>query len=201
MKRTIIINESQLHLIREFESNEVMHDDFKDAVLVYLKELHKNPTHPQLNNFFKENNISEVELQNKMMNLGLISKKEKIHEPKDASGKKRSMHSISYQFYNKNYDKNIDKLYDSFFKNGKRKSLNEEGEAGGFAGGALGGCGLNVGTSDSSGGITYPFGSVQRRGKYNSQRKKTGDVTKQDSNVDMTPALDRTPGFSTKRKK
>ena len=92
----------------------------------------------------------------------------------------------------------IDKLYDTFFKNGQRKAINEEGEGGAaFGGGALGGGNLMAGSSDESGGVTYAFGgknNVQRRPSYNSQRKKTGDVTKQDSNIDMSDAMDRTPG-------
>ena len=42
---------------------------------------------------------------------------------------------------------------------------------------------------------------VISRPSYNSQRNKTGDITKQDSNVDMSPTMDRTPGFSMQRKK
>lgn len=133
-----------------------------------------------------------------MLDLGLISKSENITEPEDATGKKRSMHTKSFKFYNRNFNDNIDKLYDTFFSNkGQRKSINEEDGAGAFGGGALGGCNVNVGTSDSSAGVAYAFGgkgSIQRRAGYNSQRKKSGDITKQDSNVDMSDAMDRTPG-------
>ena len=62
---------------------------------------------------------------------------------------------------------------------------------GGMGGGALGAGNVNIGNSDVAGGITTAFGPVQRR-KLGTGRD--GDVTKQDSNVDMTPAMDRTPG-------
>lgn len=62
---------------------------------------------------------------------------------------------------------------------------------GGMGGGALGAGNVNVGNSDVAGGITTPFGSIQRR-KLGTGRN--GDITKQDSNVDMTPAMDRRPG-------
>ena len=188
----IIISESQIHVLREFENNEVLHGEFETKVRNYMNELQKNPTKPNFDDFFKKNNISEVELQNKMLDLGLISKSDNITEPEDAEGKKHSVHTRKFRFFNKNFNDNIDKLYDTFFKNGQRKAINEEGE-----GGALGGGNLMAGSSDESGGVTYAFGgknNVQRRPSYNSQRKKTGDVTKQDSNIDMSDAMDRTPG-------
>ena len=127
-----------------------------------------------------------------------MSKSDNITEPKDAEGKKHSVHTRKFKFFNKNFNDNIDKLYDTFFRNGQRKTINEEGEGGAaFGGGALGGGNLMAGSSDESGGVTYAFGfknNVQRRLSYNSQRKKTGDVTKQDSNIDMSDAMDRTPG-------
>ena len=194
----IIISESQIHVLREFENNEVLHGEFETKVRNYMNELQKNPTKPNFDDFFRKNNISEVELQNKMLDLGLISKSDNITEPEDAEGKKHSVHTRKFRFFNKNFNDNIDKLYDTFFKNGQRKAINEEGEGGAaFGGGALGGGNLMAGSSDESGGVTYAFGgknNVQRRPSYNSQRKKTGDVTKQDSNIDMSDAMDRTPG-------
>lgn len=80
-----------------------------------------------------------------------------------------------------------------------------ETDASAAGGGALGGCNIMNGTSDESGGIAYPFGGVQRRGGYNSQRSKknSGDVTKQESNVDMSPAMkrDKVHGISMNRQK
>lgn len=219
MGRTIIINESQLHVIREYENNEVLHDDFKDNLMLYLKELHDNPNHPNVGDFFKKHNISEVELQNKMLNLGLISKKDNFDEPEGADGKKRSMHTRKFAINNKNFNNNIDKLYDSFFHNGVRRKINEEDAGGGFAAGGFDGGGFAPGSTTTFGmtpqgnangnaimGTGFEKGNkgkkdVISRPSYNSQRKKTGDVTKQDSNVDMSPAMDRTPGFSMRRKK
>ena len=172
----IIISESQIHVLREFENNEVLHGEFETKVRNYMNELQKNPTKPNFDDFFKKNNISEVELQNKMLDLGLISKSDNITEPEDAEGKKHSVHTRKFRFFNKNFNDNIDKLYDTFFKNGQRKAINEEGEGGAaFGGGALGGGNLMAGSSDESGGVTYAFGgknNVQRRPSYNSQRKK-----------------------------
>ena len=63
----IIISESQIHVLKEFENNEVLHGEFETKVRNYMNELQKNPTKPNFDDFFKKNNISEVELQNKML--------------------------------------------------------------------------------------------------------------------------------------
>lgn len=202
---TIIISESQLRVLYEHENERVVIGEFETALNNYFRELKENPNHPKLDGFFKENGISEVELQNKMMDLGLISRKDNIIEPEDAEGKKHSMHTRQFTRYNKNYNANVKKLFDTFFKDGKRTALNEDegavgGDAGGFAGGALTDSGLNVGTADTSAGIAVPFGKVQRR-KIGA--KYSDDITKQDSNVDMSPALSRDTehGISVNRQK
>lgn len=167
----IIITESQLHAIKEYEEK-TTHYEFENKVRNYLRELMVNPMSPKFDSYFENYGISEYDLQDKMLDLGLISKKETINEPMDAKGKKKSMHYKSFKIYNKNFNDNIDKLFDNFIKK-KKSSLNEEGE--GMAGGANSCCGLMVGSSDASGGISVPFGGPLKQG----------------SNIDMKPALKR----------
>ena len=51
------------------------------------------------------------------------------------------------------------------------------------------------GTNPEAGQYTVPFGKVQRRKIYQPKDEKTGgDVTKQSSNVDMSPAMKRKNG-------
>lgn len=81
--------------------------------------------------------------------------------------------------------------------------LKEDGMGGG---GATNDAGLNVGNSDPSAGIAYPaFGGKNKKkvgGNAFSepimrQKHNLGDVTSAKANqVDMKPAMDRTPGFS-----
>jgi hypothetical protein len=70
--------------------------------------------------------------------------------------------------------------------------LKEDGEmatmSGPSAGGATNACGAG---EMGSGQYTVPFGNIQRR-KIGT--KTTDDITKQESNVDMTPALNRKDG-------
>jgi hypothetical protein len=113
----IIINESQLRLIKEFEDKkEVLYYQFESHVIDYLKELSKNAIHPKYDEFFSKNSIGERDLLDKMLDLGLISKKENIIEPENSNGKKHSVHTKQYIFSNHNFNDNIHKLYDYFIK-------------------------------------------------------------------------------------
>ena len=88
-------------------------------------------------------------------------------------------------------------MIDTFYENKKAKAAIEEdmGAAGG--GGATNAAGVmqGGGTNPEAGQYTVPFGNVQRRKIYQPKDKAAkGDVTKQSSNVDMSPALKRKNG-------
>lgn len=177
----IYITESQLDVIREFENKKVLNDDFEKKVRAYMEQLRTNPCHPKYDEFFKDHNIPEKELQNKMIDLGLIKMVDKIDEPKNANGEKQSMHSRKFIFSGANFDDNIEKLYDSFFNNGERK-LNECDCGGVMGGGACAGDTTAPGgatTTDSTGNYQYtvPVFGIQRRGigVDRSKKKKKKD--------------------------
>ena len=75
-----------------------------------------------------------------------------------------------------------------------RSVVNEMEGAGG--GGATNAAGVlqGGGANPEAGEYTVPFGKVQRRKGYSPKGNAKGDVTKQSSNVDMSPALDRKGG-------
>lgn len=192
---TILITESQLKMIHDrLNEDKVLRGEFTNNLKDFMKNLQIDPLHGELPSLFKDNGIEREELIGKMIDCGMMSRNEGFDEVNES--KKHSVHKLSYKFHGKNFENNKDKLYDSLFK------INEDGAMGG---GALGGCNVMVGSSDESGGIAYPFGGVQRRGGYNSQRSKknSGDVTKQESNVDMSPAMkrDKVHGISMNRQK
>ena len=58
----IIISESQIHVLREFENNEVLHGEFETKVRNYMNELQKNPTKPNFDDFFKKNTENSYRL-------------------------------------------------------------------------------------------------------------------------------------------
>jgi hypothetical protein len=70
--------------------------------------------------------------------------------------------------------------------------LKEDGEMATMGGPSAGGATNACGTGEmGSGQYTVPFGKIQRR-KIGA--KSTDDITKQESNVDMTPVLNRKDG-------
>lgn len=196
--KNVIINESQLDIIREYENNKVLHYEFEAKVRKYMEELKNNPCKPKYDDFFVNNNIPEDVLQNRMLDLALIKKSEKISEPEDASGNKHSVHSKRFIFSSKDFDNKIDKLYNSFFKKGERLNETDCGGVGGTSGG-FDVDGVSDGVTNAagvgelgSGQYVSPFGAVQRR-KIAGQEKADG-VMSQQSNIDMKPTMDRTPG-------
>lgn len=187
--KTIIINESQLDIIREYENKKVLHYEFEAKVRKYMDELKNNPCKPLYDEFFSSHGIPEDVLQNKMLDLGLIKRTDRISEPIDADGKKRGVHTRKYIFSGKDFDNKIDKLYNSFFDKGE--SILKETDCGGaMGGGAVSMSGPSDGGSTNAEGVggkyDVPFGGVMRR--------KIGVSGSTDSNIDKEPTLDRTKG-------
>lgn len=198
-RRTIIIKESQIPLLTETGDGKVMHYEFESKVRKYMKELYDNPCSPSYDKFFTDHNIPENILQNKMLDLGIISKKDNITEPEDADGKKHSVHSRKFIFSGKDFDDKMDKLYNTFFNKGERILKEADcagvgGSAGGFSADSVSAGATNAaGVGEwGSGQYTVPFGKVQRR-KMSGQDDNE-DITRQQSNIDMGPALERKPG-------
>lgn len=190
MQKRIYITENQLDLIKEFENKKVLHKDFEDNVRAYMEQLRTNPCKQEYCEFFSKNNIPEKDLQNKMINLGLIKKIDKIEEPKDADGKKQSMHVKKFIFSGADFDNKIDKLYDSFFKDGDRK-LNECDCGGAIGGGVSSTPGGSTSTSVVGGASTSyeydvpVFGVVSRT---------IGTGKKKKNNKKKDPSLSRPTG-------
>ena len=183
-RRTIIINESQLDVLCEYENGKVLRYDFEAKVRRYMEELKDNPCKPKYDGFFVGHGIPEDVLQDKMLDLGMIKRVDKIDEPADANGDKHSVHTRKYIFSSKNFDDNIGKLYGHFFKDGE--SVLKECDCGdASAGGAT-----NV--EGVGGQYTVPFGGVQRR-KIGVSGDTESSIDKV-SNIDMKPTADRKRG-------
>ena len=118
----IIINENKLLLIKESENKEeVTFYRFFTDVKNFLKKLLDDPIGAKPGNMFKENGISRNDLLNKMLERGIIKKKENIDEPNDADGNMKSMHYLSYSIPKKDFEHKIKRLYDYFFDDSKKK--------------------------------------------------------------------------------
>lgn len=115
--KKVIIDESKLLLIKENEEKEeVTFYEFFTAVKNYLKKLLDDPIGAEPSDLFKNNDISKKELLNKMLDRGIIKKKENIDEPNDADGNMKSMHYLSYSIPKKDFEHKIKRLYDYFFE-------------------------------------------------------------------------------------
>lgn len=197
MSKQIFITESQARYIKEYMSKEVTFGKFLTEVGQYLHGLLSNPQGTHIGSFFTENGITEANLNQKLLDLDIIAKKEGFDEPYNANGKKTSVHNTQYFVHKKNYDGNMHKLYDAFFSNGSRK-INEEGEC---SCGCCGGGDVSGGANNAAGvgGQYYAvaFGGVQNRGNVyqpKKNKKKNCGVTTQVSNIDLSPTLARKNG-------
>ncbi len=113
----IIINEDKLLLIKESENKEeVTFYRFFTDVKNFLKKLLDDPIGAKPGDMFKDNGISRNDLLNKMLERGIIKKKENIDEPNDADGNIKSMHYLSYSVPKKDFEHKIKRLYDYFFE-------------------------------------------------------------------------------------
>ena len=83
-------------------------------------------------------------------------------------------------------------------KHAVRSTISEmiDEEAGAGGGGATNAAGVmqGGGTNPEAGQYVVPFGTVQRKKGYSPKGDAKGDVTKQTTNVDMSPALKRKDG-------
>lgn len=121
----VIIKEDKLLLIKEAEEKkEVTFYRFFTDVKNFLKKLLDDPIGAKPGDMFKENGISRNDLLNKMLERGIIKKKENIDEPNDADGNMKSMHYLSYSIPKKDFEHKIKRLYDYFFSD-KKKALTE----------------------------------------------------------------------------
>lgn len=116
----IIITEAQVDILKEYLNKEVLMGHFEPQLRLFMKELHDNPTKPNISNFFKTNNIDTDDLIDKMTDLGLVKIKNNIIEPENARGKKHSVHTRQYTFFNDDFENKLHKLYAQYFKDGKR---------------------------------------------------------------------------------
>lgn len=120
----VYINESKLPLLRE-SNEEVTFYEFFTKTKNFIKDLLSDPINAKPDNMFKAHGISRSTLLNKLLDRGIVIKKEDIKEPNDADGKMKSMHYIQYKVPKKNFEQKIKRLYQYFYDNFKKNEINE----------------------------------------------------------------------------
>jgi len=111
----VYITEDKLRLLKE-DADEVTFYSFFTEVKNFMSKLLEDPIGAKPSEFFKEHGISRSTLLNKLLERGIITKKEKIDEPNDADGKLKSMHYIQYKVPKKDFEQKMHRLYSYFFE-------------------------------------------------------------------------------------
>lgn len=198
--KSIYITENQLKRLSEQEKEEITFYEFFINVKKFLKDLLTKPSQAEPSSILTRN-ISKSELLQKMDDLGIIKKSEKIDEvPVEEDLKKVAKHFIQYKVPKRNFEEKVKELYKdivsenistkSVFGNEQelvdeiknmdydnayatRGGLNEEGEGGGAT--SCGSVMQGGGSNPDAGQYTVPFGNVQRRKFYSDTLKRNKD--------------------------
>ncbi len=112
---TIYVTEDQLALIKE-SSEEVTFYRFFIEVKNYMKDLLNDPIEAKPSEFFSKHGISKSTLLNKLLERGIVNRKETIDEPTDADGNITSSHTLQYSIPRKNFELKLHRLYSYFFE-------------------------------------------------------------------------------------
>lgn len=163
--KKVYITENQLIIIKESDE-EVTFFEFLRESKKFLSGLLKDPLGTKQRELFSKHGISKGVLIKKMIDCGLLKKKENITEPyNEETGKKESTYSVSYKVSKKDFDKRMHRLYARLFENKPKNKIEECDMAGAFDGGAFAGTGGDGATTTISSSGQYPvaFSQVQRR--------------------------------------
>jgi hypothetical protein len=195
--KNIYITENQFHILAEKNDDKITFYEFFVNVKKYLKDLLTKPASADPDKTLLHN-IDKKEFLNKMLDLGIVKKSEKIDEVfEEEKAKKVAKYYVQYRVPKRNFEDKVKELYkdimneQTVFANeqeiidaikandhdnaySSRGGLNEEGEGGGGAtscGSAMQGGGSNP----DAGQYTVPFGNVQRRKFYSGALKRNKD--------------------------
>ncbi len=115
MSKKIIISEKTLPLLKESQ-DEVTFYRFFTECKNFIKDILNDPFNAKPSDFFKSHGISRSILINRMLDRGILTKKESINEPFDDNGNKKSMHYLEYKVPKKNFEQKMHRLYSYFFE-------------------------------------------------------------------------------------
>ena len=164
--KKIYINEDKLSILED-DDKEITFYEFFINLKEFLKSLLSKPYESDVNEFFKNNDITKESLIEELEDIGIIKVDEKIEEkPKTHPfGKKLvAKHYIKYNVLKSRFDEKVKELYKSLF--GNEGKLNETDCGGVMQGG---------GSNPSAGQYEVPFGEIQRKGFWSPSRKRNKD--------------------------
>lgn len=166
--RKIYINESHLKLLKE-STKEVTYEKFFNNVKSFLSELLTDPLNAKVGELFTTHGHSQKDLLKKMIDRGLLTRKENIKElPYEPGGKKEAKMIIKYSVPRKNFDKKMRRLYLEMFPSEVNEgAIMTETDCGGVMQGG--------GSNPDAGQFITPMSPVQRKGFYRDSLKRNKD--------------------------
>ena len=108
--RTIYINESQVKLLKE-ACEPITFFRF------FIQGLLDNPIDTKPSGLLQSHGLTNNILRQKLVDKGIIVRKEKIDEPTDETGKMTSRYYVSYKVPKQDFKRKIRRLYQNLFEN------------------------------------------------------------------------------------
>ena len=181
-KRIFYINESTINDL--FNAKDMTEYKFISNVKKFLSQLIDDPVNAQPSRVLKFNGLDRKKLISKLMDNGIIIKKERISDRDENGNPKTATMLVSFKIPREDFDHKMKKLYISLFENVQSpyEFICEDGGAGASGGACAGGdCGgMSCGEACSVGGatsadasgqfITPLFGTIVRRKKKKSKK-------------------------------
>ena len=181
-KRTFYMNESTINDL--FDAKDMTEYKFISNVKKFLSQLIDDPVNAQPSRVLKFNGLDRKKLISKLMDNGIVVKKERISDRDENGNPKTATMLVSFKIPREDFGHKMKKLYISLFENVQSpyEFICEDGGAGASGGACAGGdCGgMSCGEACSAGGatsadasgqfITPLFGTIVRRKKKKSKR-------------------------------
>lgn len=111
----IYISESKLHLLKE-SNDEVTFYSFFTNVKNFIQELLVDPINAKPNDFLRAHGFNRSGLVKKLVDRGIITKKEDIKEVSEEGDNKQSKYSVQFKVPKKNFEKKMHRLYSRLFE-------------------------------------------------------------------------------------
>jgi hypothetical protein len=196
MKKIIRLTESDLHnIIKESVNKALRESEYLDAE-PYDIDVFDNTYDDDFDNIMSDYSKMpdgyDDDIDPSHLDSDRIAKLNKNYEAEAFPYLKGVQNNASWQAFDDDVRRNRD-MWESIIRNSINKVLKEDGEIGG--GGATNCVGINVG--GAAGQAKNHIDAAPFSNKPLKQKHNLGNPTTKKANmVDITPALDRTPGFS-----
>jgi len=196
MKKIIRLTESDLHNIIKESVNKVLREsEYLDAEpydIDIFDSTYNDDFDNIMSDYSKMPDGYDDDIDPSHLDTDRIAMLNKNHEAEAFPYLKGVQNNASWQAFDDDVRRNRD-MWESIIRNSINKVLKEDGEIGG--GGATNCVGINVG--GAAGQAKNHIDAAPFSNKPLKQKHNLGNPTTKKANmVDITPALDRTPGFS-----